>query len=293
MPHLLENFLYHPTSLLLWTAFHPRPYILLTQIIWPDHIATLATFPHGPFPLLQHLHLELSACTHSPHRQIINLQASTKISSITVCFFRPVTLCWSLGFVLQFLALYKYEYACMYICKRLLLLLLNRVNAILLSAWCPMAVTIPVSRVYSSDLRASVQNHCNLFCHMYIKCLVDYTDEWSSVVIAVLEFGFVTLFAAAFPLAPVFALLNNIIEIRIDANKFLCQYRRPTAVRASNIGLSYRLTWLYGATGCYHRPGLRLDFAKLLISSVFVPLPVATWQCRRRHQGCFSRPTKT
>jgi len=52
---------------------------------------------------------------------------------------------------------------------------------------------------------------------------------------------------AAFPLAPVFAVINNIIEIRIDAKKFLCQYRRPIAIRASSIGLSYsmlRLSWL-------------------------------------------------
>lgn len=53
----------------------------------------------------------------------------------------------------------------------------------------------------------------------------------------IVQFGFVTLFVAAFPLAPVFALINNIIEIRIDANKFLCQYRRPTAIKASSIGM--------------------------------------------------------
>jgi len=52
----------------------------------------------------------------------------------------------------------------------------------------------------------------------------------------VLQFGFVTLFVAAFPLAPLFALLNNVIELRSDANKFLTQYRRPIAARASGIG---------------------------------------------------------
>lgn len=35
----------------------------------------------------------------------------------------------------------------------------------------------------------------------------------------------VTLFVAAFPLAPLFALLNNILEIRVDANKFLVNNR--------------------------------------------------------------------
>ena len=30
----------------------------------------------------------------------------------------------------------------------------------------------------------------------------------------VIQFGFITIFVAAFPLAPLFALLNNILEIR-------------------------------------------------------------------------------
>ena len=53
----------------------------------------------------------------------------------------------------------------------------------------------------------------------------------------VLQFGFVTLFVAAFPLAPLFALLNNIIEIRLDAYKFTCLWRRPPALKASTIGI--------------------------------------------------------
>jgi hypothetical protein len=46
----------------------------------------------------------------------------------------------------------------------------------------------------------------------------------------------VTLFVASFPLAPLFALLNNIIEIRLDAKKFVMGLRRPIAVRAKDIG---------------------------------------------------------
>lgn len=41
---------------------------------------------------------------------------------------------------------------------------------------------------------------------------------------------------ASFPLAPLFALLNNIIEIRLDAKKFVTELRRPVAVRAKDIG---------------------------------------------------------
>ncbi|XP_054712221.1 anoctamin-5-like [Uloborus diversus] len=57
----------------------------------------------------------------------------------------------------------------------------------------------------------------------------------------ILQFGFVTIFVAAFPLAPLFALLNNILEIRLDARKLVCSYRRPVGVRVQNIGIWYRI----------------------------------------------------
>ncbi|XP_059486515.1 anoctamin-7-like isoform X2 [Neocloeon triangulifer] len=53
----------------------------------------------------------------------------------------------------------------------------------------------------------------------------------------VLQFGFITIFVAAFPLAPLFALLNNWVEIRLDAQKFVCETRRTVAERAENIGI--------------------------------------------------------
>lgn len=45
-----------------------------------------------------------------------------------------------------------------------------------------------------------------------------------------------SLFVASFPLAPAFALLNNVIEIRLDAAKFVTEIRRPDAVRCKDIG---------------------------------------------------------
>ncbi|KAK5935931.1 hypothetical protein CgunFtcFv8_021242 [Champsocephalus gunnari] len=51
----------------------------------------------------------------------------------------------------------------------------------------------------------------------------------------------VTLFVASFPLAPLFALLNNIIEIRLDAKKFVMELRRPIAAKAKDIGIWYNL----------------------------------------------------
>ena len=56
-----------------------------------------------------------------------------------------------------------------------------------------------------------------------------------------LQFGFITIFVAAFPLAPFFALLNNWVEIRLDAQKFVCETRRAVAERAENIGIWFTI----------------------------------------------------
>ena len=53
----------------------------------------------------------------------------------------------------------------------------------------------------------------------------------------VVQFGFLTLFATAFPLAPLFCLLNNVLEIRADAQKFVKSFRRPIALAAEGIGI--------------------------------------------------------
>lgn len=57
----------------------------------------------------------------------------------------------------------------------------------------------------------------------------------------VLQYGFVTIFVAAFPLAPLFALINNIFEMRLDAKKLLAYHRRPVFARVRNIGIWYRI----------------------------------------------------
>uniref|UniRef100_A0A665V5R9 Anoctamin n=1 Tax=Echeneis naucrates TaxID=173247 RepID=A0A665V5R9_ECHNA len=52
----------------------------------------------------------------------------------------------------------------------------------------------------------------------------------------VIQFGFITLFVASFPLAPLLALINNIIEVRVDSWKLTTQFRRPVAAKAHSIG---------------------------------------------------------
>ncbi|XP_067850237.1 anoctamin-1a isoform X2 [Heptranchias perlo] len=64
------------------------------------------------------------------------------------------------------------------------------------------------------------------------------TPEYMEMII---QFGFVTLFVASFPLAPLFALLNNVIEIRLDAKKFTRELRRPDAAKSKDIGIWYNI----------------------------------------------------
>lgn len=40
-----------------------------------------------------------------------------------------------------------------------------------------------------------------------------------------IQYGFITIFVSAFPLAPLFALVNNIFELRVDAKKLLFHHR--------------------------------------------------------------------
>ena len=61
----------------------------------------------------------------------------------------------------------------------------------------------------------------------------------------VLQYGFITIFVCAFPLAPFFALCNNVLELRLDAKKILELHRRPTglatAQKVRSIGVWFEI----------------------------------------------------
>eukprot|EP00931_Biecheleriopsis_adriatica_P032861 TRINITY_DN19122_c0_g2_i1.p1 TRINITY_DN19122_c0_g2~~TRINITY_DN19122_c0_g2_i1.p1 ORF type:complete len:711 (-),score=164.19 TRINITY_DN19122_c0_g2_i1:36-2114(-) len=66
-------------------------------------------------------------------------------------------------------------------------------------------------------------------------------DQFDDFLEMVIEFGYVTLFAAAFPLASAVSIASNLIELKSDLFKLTKVYRRPVSVRASNIGIWRRL----------------------------------------------------
>lgn len=59
-------------------------------------------------------------------------------------------------------------------------------------------------------------------------------EEYSELMV---QFGFVSLFSMAFPLVPLLAFLNNIIEMKIDKHKVMYMTRRPIPVVAKSNGI--------------------------------------------------------
>ena len=51
-----------------------------------------------------------------------------------------------------------------------------------------------------------------------------------------IQFGFVAIFAVAYPLGAAFALLNNILELRLDGHVLLTMTRRPRYSDSETIG---------------------------------------------------------
>lgn len=64
----------------------------------------------------------------------------------------------------------------------------------------------------------------------------DSYSEYTDYLSIVLEFGNLVLFAEYFPLAPVYLLIFNNIEMRIDIISICNFYRRPMPIRKRNIG---------------------------------------------------------
>jgi hypothetical protein len=52
-----------------------------------------------------------------------------------------------------------------------------------------------------------------------------------------MQFGYVVMFTAAFPLAPFIALVVNAVDLRVDARRLLWFNRRPLAYISSDIGM--------------------------------------------------------
>ena len=87
----------------------------------------------------------------------------------------------------------------------------------------------------------------------------------SVMLLSVLQYGFVTMFVSAFPLAPLFALINAVLEIRVDAINFVSYHRRPQTVRVEDIG-----AW-YGVLETVTKVAVIMNAFVLAFTSEFIP----------------------
>jgi len=84
---------------------------------------------------------------------------------------------------------------------------------------------------------------------------------------AVIQFGFVTIFVAAFPLAPLCALVNNIIELRLDAYKLVKYYQRSAALKAQDIGAWYNILKFFAFIAVVSNVRIQISQRDFLVAS--------------------------
>ncbi|KAJ3002429.1 UNVERIFIED_CONTAM: Anoctamin-7 [Siphonaria sp. JEL0065] len=99
--------------------------------------------------------------------------------------------------------------------------------------------TRTLQRKYANNQHATMSRRqaANRVAPQYV--LDDVLDSWvrrNEFMAKVIEFGYVVLFSLAFPLAPLFALASNFLEVRLAAYRLVVESKRPFAMRASDIG---------------------------------------------------------
>eukprot|EP01043_Picozoa_sp_COSAG02_P023781 COSAG02_NODE_1279_length_13487_cov_7.611696_12_plen_1124_part_00 len=101
----------------------------------------------------------------------------------------------------------------------------------------------PNRKEMKAQLRASYEDDSNVEDEYVMEPFESSFDEFNEMAV---QYGYLALFAPAFPLAPLLALINNIFEIRIDAVKFCTVHRRPRFRQSEDIGAWYDVLNILG-----------------------------------------------
>ncbi|XP_055844830.1 anoctamin-6 isoform X2 [Episyrphus balteatus] len=134
----------------------------------------------------------------------------------------------------------------MELCMQLVIIMVGKqaVNAIIemlipyaMNAYKKLQTSFGVKRRRSEEKLIA----CNQWTEDYHLMPWTHSSLYFEYLEMVLQFGFITLFGLAFPLAPLLALINNVIEMRLDAFKMLKFFKRPVAQRVRNIGVWYNI----------------------------------------------------
>lgn len=82
----------------------------------------------------------------------------------------------------------------------------------------------------------------------------DEYEEFDDYIEMIIQFGYICLFASAYPLAPFVAIIANFIELRLDVFKVTHVHRRPFATPVPGIGvwsdLIKCIVWMSAITNC-------------------------------------------
>ncbi|KAG9410682.1 hypothetical protein AC1031_018707 [Aphanomyces cochlioides] len=91
---------------------------------------------------------------------------------------------------------------------------------------------------------------------LWEECQLDKYDTFDDYTEMLIQFGYVSFFSIAFPLAPLLALINNVVSLRADAFKLCHTMQRPRALKASGIGIWFpvlqTMSVIAVITNCLH-----------------------------------------
>jgi len=90
-------------------------------------------------------------------------------------------------------------------------------------------------------------------------------DDFDEMVV---QFGYVVLFVVSFPLAPLLAMVNNFIEIRLDAKKVSDFSRRPEPEGATTIGTWFDILTIVSIIAVATNAALCIFYTKAINNAV-------------------------
>lgn len=136
-----------------------------------------------------------------------------------------------IAFVLQDMSLLRQSLATLLITSQII----NQFVEALLPFWLQKRRNKKVKKsvkAFNANADRSLVEQINIEKEMgsYLGTFDDYLELF-------LQFGYVSLFSCVYPLAAVFAVLNNVTEIYSDALKMCCVFKRPFSEPAANIGV--------------------------------------------------------
>lgn len=83
----------------------------------------------------------------------------------------------------------------------------------------------------------------------------------------ILNYGYVILFSAAFPLLPLLALIHNYIEIKIDAWRLCNQCQRPIPIASNSVGIWIDIFMFLSILGAFSNTGILVFTTDIFDSS--------------------------